>query len=239
MCGVATDISIRKEAEQKILADQELLRSLTSKLELAQELERRRIAADLHDSIAQIMAFSTRELDRVQQKAPQQIAVNLREIKGQLDLAIKQTRTLTFDLSPNTLYDLGFEIAVEELAEKFEKERNIQCVFKNSRKQKPLDDSVKILLYRSIRELLINVAKHARAKSVIISLARVKNDIRIVVKDDGMGFDAHNLQHKMGEPKGFGIFSIRERLTYIGGKFEIQSVTGKGTKVTLQAPLRQ
>jgi signal transduction histidine kinase len=94
---------------------------------------------------------------------------------------------------------------------------------------------VKVLLYRSIRETLINIAKHARAKLVKVVLSKVENDIEITIEDDGKGFDIAALKDK---PKGLGLFSVRERLRHIGGKLVIESKRGKGTHITLTAPLK-
>ena len=149
--------------------------------------------------------------------------------------AVKQTRTLTFDLSPPTLYTLGFEIAIEELLERFCEEHKMEYSFRNSDEPKPLTTPVKVLLYRSIREMLINIAKHAKAKLVKVALARNNNDMQVIVEDDGKGFDSSVPTEK---PKGLGLFSVRERLRHIGGKLEIESKRGKGTHITLTAPLK-
>ncbi len=236
MCGVATDISAHKHAEQRILADQEALRSLTSELQLAEERERRQIANDLHDSIGQILALSKWELVRLQKSVPPEAAASMKELANQLDLAVKQARTLSFELSPSILYDLGFEVALEDLAERFSKERKIKCKFHSSAGREPLCDAVKILLYRSVRELLINVAKHANATAVRISLDKIDNNLHITVEDNGDGFDVSVFNGQSKRPKGFGVLSIQERLRHMGGQFEIQSNSGGGTKVTLVAP---
>ena len=238
MRGTVQDVTAQKQAEEKILDDQKLLRSLTAELLLSEERERRKIAADLHDSVGQILAFSDRELGTLQKSAPQKLMKSVEEIRHHIKQAVKQTQTLTFDLSPPSLYDLGFEAAVEELIEQFSKERKIECHFESCGQRKPIADHIKILLYRSIRELLTNVAKHSTAKLVRIALSRVNNNIVITVEDDGTGFDISRLERKAGNSKGFGLFSIRERLTHIGGQFDIQSGGGKGTKITLLVPLK-
>ena len=239
MMGTVQDVTKQKKAEEEIRHNQEQLRCLAAQLQLTEERERHQIASDLHDSVGQILAFVRREIGTLQRSAPERLATSLEEIANQLDQAVKQTRALSFDLSPSVLYDLGFEAAIEDLTEKFEKERKIQCHFHNSEEPKPLEGYVKILLYRSIRELLINVAKHAEAKTVMVSLTKVDNNVQVVVQDDGKGFDSSNLQHQMGKSGGFGIFSIRERSAHIGGRFEIQSSKGKGTKAILQVPLNK
>jgi PAS domain S-box-containing protein len=232
---VFRDITERKLAQERIISDQKQLRLLTAELLLTEERERHEIATALHDSLGPILAFSKRELGTLQKSAPPQIAESLKNISDNISEAVKQTRTLTFDLSPPTLYTLGFEIAIEELLERFCQEHKLEYSFRNSDQPKPLADPVKVLLYRSIREMLINIAKHAKAKLVKIVLVRDNNDIQVTIEDDGRGFDVSLLKEKT---TGLGLFSVRERLKHIGGKLEIESKRGKGTHSTLTAPLK-
>jgi len=234
---VFRDITERKAAEEEILANQKQLRSLTAELVLTEERERRIIAAELHDSLGPILSFSKRELGTLQKSVPAKTADVLKNVSNNISEAIKQTRNLTFDLSPPALYTFGFEMAVAELAERFCEDQKLQIIFENSDEPKPLSNHSKILLYRSIREILINIIKHAKAKVVNVALSRVDDSIKIVVKDDGEGFNVSGLYSKPGGAIGFGLFSVRERLTHIGGVFDIQSGKGKGTTVTLLAPL--
>ncbi len=236
MAGTIYDITEQKQKEQKIHENQKQLRALTSKLQLVQEQERRRIAQDLHDSIGQILSFSARELKNIQKNVPENIAESIKEIAGQLNIAVEQTRTLSFDLSPSILYDLGFEVAIEDLVDKMFKKSDLKYSFKNSSNPKPLSDEIKIILYRSVRELLINSIKYSNASYINVSLSRRNNDICIKVEDDGIGFDVSFFDNTT-QRKGFGLFSIRERLNHIGGQINISSSDGQGTKVTLTAPL--
>jgi signal transduction histidine kinase len=226
-----------KERTAELCLSQEKLRSLTAELELTEERERRQIASDLHDSIGQILSFSAMTLQALQKTSSKKTAESLKEVSKQLDTAIQQVRALSFDLSPSLLYDLGLEVAIEDLVERFSKERKIRCLFKNCKMPKPLTDDVKVLLYRSVRELLINAAKHAGAGMIKVSLLRSSEDIYITVEDDGRGFDVSVLESGSAKVKGFGIFNIRERLVHIGGHLKIESAEGKGTKVILIAPL--
>jgi PAS domain S-box-containing protein len=237
MIGTMQDVTEQKHAEAEMLEQRRQLRSLTTEMLISEERERRQIAADLHDSIGQILAFSARELASLQKSASSGIAESLQEIWGQLEKAVRQTRTLTFDLSPSVLYDLGFEVAIEDLIEKFSKKQDVRYGFENCKEFKPLTYPMKILLYRSVRELLINISKHAKAKAVKISLTKLNNDICITVEDDGIGIDPSLLKSGAQKPKGFGLFSIRERLAHIGGQLRIESARDKGTKVTMLAPL--
>jgi signal transduction histidine kinase len=226
-----------KERTAELRLSQEKLRSLAAELELTEERERRQIASDLHDSIGQILSFASRELKSLQKSPSEKISKSLEQVSSQLDKAVEQTRTLSFDLSPSILYDLGFEVAIEDLVDRFSRENKIRCSFENCPMPKPLTDDVKILLYRAVRELLINAAKHSRAVEAKVTLLRSGSDICVTVEDDGRGFDTSVLNNGMEKVKGFGIFNIRERLNHIGGQFKLESGMGKGTKVTLTAPL--
>ncbi len=237
MIGTVQDITEFKQAEEKILADQVALRSLTSELQLTEERERRRIANDLHDSIGQILAMSKRELIHLQKSPPADVAISLKEVVKQLDQAVRETRTLSFELSPSVLYDLGLEVALEDLVERFSNNSKINCRFQNSHELGPLPEAIGVLLYRSIRELLINAIKHSNAAEIIVSLNKTEDKLLIVVEDDGSGFDVSILDGSPRRAKGFGVLSIKERLKHIGGFCEIQSSHGKGTKVTLVVPL--
>ncbi len=233
-----TDITLRKEQERKIQEHQRELATLTEELLLTEERERRRLALLLHDSIGQSLAFSKREIGMLQKSAANEVRQALEYIKEQIDDAIRQTRSLTFELSPTTLHTFGLEAAVEELAEQYAQRGSFQYHFEATEDDKPLSEQIKALLYRASRELLTNISKHAQASNVFIRIDRTDESIRIVIEDDGKGFDVTRLEQIVHEQQGFGLFSIRERLTHVGGTFAVESTPGKGTKVTLVAPLQ-
>ncbi|MGB5423888.1 MAG: ATP-binding protein, partial [Desulfobacterales bacterium] len=100
-------------------------------------------------------------------------------------------------------------------------------------------ENIQTLLFRSVRELLTNVVKHARANKVAVHLEEQDNDISITIEDDGIGFDRNALKSKNGQKGGFGLFSIQERMTNMGGAFDIQSEPGKGCRVVLRVPVAE
>ncbi|MHC4165803.1 MAG: PAS domain S-box protein [Planctomycetota bacterium] len=236
MIGTVQDVTESKKAEERILADQTALRSLSSELQLAEERERRRLARDLHDSIGQILAMSKREVVRLQKTSLPETAASLKHVANQLDKAVEESRTLSFELSPSVLYDLGFEVALEDLADRFSIVGGVNFGFRSTGEREPLGEAMEVLLYRSVRELLINVVKHANATTAEISLEKIENKLYITVTDNGDGFDVSVLESPSKRPKGFGVLSIRERLKHIGGQFEVKSGAGEGTKVTLIVP---
>jgi PAS domain S-box-containing protein len=237
--GVTRDISERKKAEKKLHIYQEQLRSLASQLSLTEERERRRLATDLHDSIAQLLAISKVKLDALRTAAPLfPVAGDLDEVRELVGEAIQQTRSLTFDLSPPVLYELGLGAGLEALIEKIQKLHGIRIHFTGDRQPEPLSEDTRILLFRAVQELLVNSIKHGRAKNARISSHRDGSWIRITVEDDGIGFGLAEIESEANKADKFGLFSIRERLHHLGGRFEIVSKPGQGTKATLIASLK-
>ena len=227
---VIRDITEQKQTEQK-------LRSLASKLLLAGERERREIAMELHDHIGQTLAASKIKLGALIPKSAVKFKKPLNEIRELIDQAIQYTRSLTFDLSPPVLYELGLEAAIEWLAEKIQKEHGLDIDVQSHSSPGSVDHEIRILLFQIVRELLFNVVKHAKARRIRISVRGDSDQIRIRVKDDGVGFDTSKVQLLSGENDGFGFFSIRERLSYFGGNLKIVSKLQTGTEVTITAPL--
>ena len=117
------------------------------------------------------------------------------------------------------------------------KRQNLQILFEKGEESITLPDHLKVLLYRSVRELLINITKHSSARNVRLAISWVNNNIKIVVEDDGKGIDMPMYATKTFWTKGFGLFSIRERLSYFGGNLQIVSKLHLGTEVTITAPL--
>lgn len=227
------NIEDRKSSEEQVLAYQEQLQSLASELSLSEERERRRIATNLHDRIGQALAFARLKLAGLAREQPR-----LGEVQELIERAIHDTRSLTVELSPPVLYELGLVAALEWLATGNQQEHGIQTHFQDDGQPKPLDENFRIVLFQAVRELLVNVVKHARATQVRVSVRRDADDLRIVVEDDGAGFDQASLRAKCETIRSFGLFNIRERVEYLGGQVMIQSEPGRGTKVALTAPLR-
>jgi PAS domain S-box-containing protein len=231
------DITVRKQQERRILEDQKELRSLTEELLMAEERQRREVATILHDSIGQALAFSKRELGSLLKDISGDNAEALKRIRDEISQIIRQSRTLTWNLSPPTLETFGLGAGLEELAEQFSNEQGIRCTFEDDEADKPLTEQIRILLYRSVYELLTNAAKHAEPEHIEICCRREDEQICITVHDDGRGFRTSHIGSKATRDKKFGLFSIRERLTHVGGSFNIESRQGEGTTVRLRAPL--
>jgi len=159
----------------------------------------------------------------------------INEIMEMLSDVIQDTRNMTFEISSPLLYEVGLPAALESLAEQILKPHDIAVDFKAiGSPDNKLDRDINVLLYQMTRELLINVVKHAEATRVSIRVHFGKNKVRIVVEDDGRGFD--DQKKRDSKCRGFGLFSIKERLYSIGGSIQIISEPGRGTIVSLVAP---
>jgi len=232
------DITEHKRAQEEVQAYQRRLRSLASRLSLVEERERREVAAAIHDHIGQALALSKLRLGALRRPLPESaLAEALDAVSGLIDESIDYTRSLVFELSPPILYELGLDAALERLAENMERQHEIGTEFEDDGRPKPLKDDVRVLLFRSVRELLMNVVKHARARNVKICIRREDSEVHVSVEDDGVGFRHAQSGLQLQRNGGFGLFSIRERLHHLGGRVELRSQPGQGTAVTLVAPL--
>ena len=231
----------RKRADLKSLEYQLQLKSLASELALTEEQERRRIASELDSRVSQSLAASKSKLDMLSRSvAGTALHKALSEISRSLGSMIADTASLSFDLSSPLLHDLGFEAAVAQwLYDEIEKKSGIETEFRDDGQTKPLDDDVRILVFRDVRELLGNVARHSHATKVKVSIDRVDRRIRIVIEDDGVGFDPVEVASQAAARSEFGLFGIQAKLGHLAGHLEIKSAPGCGCKVTIIAPLKR
>jgi signal transduction histidine kinase len=231
----------RKRAEQRAREYQAQLKSLASQLTLAEEHERHCLATELHDRISQSLVISKIKLEALRKSGSgRKLDKALEDVCNSLGQTIQDTRTLTFDLSNPVLYELGFEMAVSEwLTNQIQEKHGITVEFEADGEAKPLDDDVRILLFRDVRELLTNVVAHAHAHKVKVSIKKLGGQISITVEDDGVGFDLAEVLSGAAGKGEFGLFSIRERLERLGGHLEIESKPRCGCKVTIVAPLKK
>ncbi|MDF7798669.1 PAS domain S-box protein [Pontiellaceae bacterium B1224] len=238
VCGVVRDISQRVAREEEINLNREELRHLASELSLAGQHERQQITAQLHDGVSQFLSSSYIQLGALKETAlPEETIKSLDKISNILHESLQQIRALTFDLSCPMLTELGLASALEELCSSMTGKHTTRFEFSGETKLLPLPFDRKVVLFRSVRELLTNVMRHSDAKSAQVALKRVNGNVRISVKDDGQGFDASLAGKGFSPSGGFGLFSIRENIQHNGGSLEIESTPGEGTEVVVSAPL--
>jgi signal transduction histidine kinase len=228
--STAFDVTERKDAETRIRDQHRRLKELTSEITVMEERERRRMAIHLHDVIGQNLALGKMRI-RLLEKQSSIKPEDLKEIREIIEEAIHQTRSLTLELSPPILYTLEFPAAVQSLAGLVFDKQGITVNVIHEGDTPHLDDDLRAILFSAIRELFVNIVKHAGASSVEVALRTFDATLRIVIYDNGLG-----------EPKkpatGFGLFNIRERFEYFGGTIDLCSPPGKGTTFTLEVPLR-
>jgi len=228
----------QKAAGEELIANQERLKALAAELAHAEERERSRIAVELHDAVGQRLAQSEMMLaDLARIPVSADCIGRIDEIRGILDTVIDQVRSLTFRISPPVLHLVGFEAAVESLCEKFQEDFGTRFTFMTDGEPRTIVEDLRGALYRMVRELLFNAVKHARANTVAVSVKSVETGVEIRVEDDGCGFDASQLFQYSENRICLGLFSIKERIEYLGGSMEIDSKPGHGTRVNLIVPV--
>ena len=233
------DITSRRKAEEQLHAYQERLRALASELTLAEERERRSIAADLHDHVGQTLALARVRLAIARRAASEEKQkAMLDEVSESVLEASRETRHLIFDLSSPSMNEIGLGAAVSEwLRERVGERYGLTTDFVDQAGRVPLTDDIRAILFRNVRELLTNAVKHAHARTVSVRLERDDGNLRIVIQDDGVGFSPDATDHKVEDTGGFGLFSIEERMADLGGTFEILSEPGAGCTAILTMPL--
>lgn len=231
------DIVERKWAEQQLHEQQERLRSLARELVRTEDRERRRIAGELHDRIGQTLATSRIKLGMLIEEQPEgRLADELRALRDLIATAVAETRTLIFELSPPVLHEFGLGAALEWLTEEARRQYGLEVRLDRPRQRLDLADELRSELFRCARELVANVARHAGVGVARIALAEGDGSVRLLVEDDGVGFDVERVRADMLRTRSFGLFGLRERIEQLGGRVDIDTAPGRGARITLVVP---
>ncbi|WP_167619640.1 response regulator [Maribellus sediminis] len=216
---------------------QERLKSLNSELLLAEERERRRIAENLHDSLGQTLSLAYMNLTSVDiDGCAPKVKKTFDFTTELINKAVKESRSLTYDLSPPILYELGLIPAVKWKLEEFESKHKIQTQLYFDDKNPEIKKEFTIFLFRIVVELLNNIVKHAKASNVEVRIESENNLFKMTVTDNGCGIDTNKIKDTRIKNGGFGLFSISERMENINGSFHIQP-GDKGTVAEIVLPL--
>jgi signal transduction histidine kinase len=224
-----------------LIDKEQILHGLISELAATEQRERRHLADELHDYLAQLLTAAKMKLRRAQECMKQQPWSEADRYLIETDDALKKsldyTRTLMAELSPRELLECGLPASLRWLAGQMPK-HGLEVTISISCESLPLSKEHVIMLFQSVRELLMNVAKHASVRQAKLSLSvSAEHTLLITVEDDGRGFTPSTLvPHGAGEH--FGLPSIRERMMLLGGSLKVESRAGQGTRMTLSIPLK-
>ncbi len=231
------------EKTAELVHSQARLRSLAGELSLAEQRERKRLAAELHDHLQQLLVLGKLTVGQGKKSVGGSPGCEtvFNRVDDILSEALTYSRTLVAELSPPVLRDYGLAAGLTWLGAYMKKHEQTVTVTVPVGKEIQLPEDQVIWLFQSVRELLINSSKHAGTGQATVTMEQIDRDLRITVSDDGVGFDlavvaddaAAGLQSGGGISSKFGLFSIQERMRALGGTFDLRSAPGQGTTATL------
>jgi two-component system, chemotaxis family, CheB/CheR fusion protein len=231
------DVTKQRKVEHDIRAYQERLQRMSFEAVVTEERERRRIAIELHDRLGQALALAQIKLTSVRRELVGESRSTVDGAVELLEQAIGDARGLIFELSPPVLYDLGLEAALGWLAEDLDKRHGLKVEIGDDGADKPLDDAAKGVVFRAVRELLMNVLKHAQSREAKVALRLTDGQVHIDVEDRGVGFEL-GAPSEAPSRRGFGLLSVREQIARLGGQLVVQSASGRGTLASVRVPLQ-
>lgn len=235
--AAARDITEHLQAEAIINEREKELEILTGRLILNQEEERRRVARELHDDLSQqlaVLAISAGRMEAVVQDGPDSIRDPLIDIRDKTIQIAADVQNISRRLHPSILEDLGLSKAIEAECQQFAVREGIEVSSSLQGIPRDLPKDIALSIYRIVQEGLNNIAKHACARYIEVSLTSSENELHLTVQDDGIGFDETELRGKAG----LGLASIRERVRLVHGTYRIRSEPEKGTTIEVAVPLQ-
>lgn len=213
------------------------------KIILAQEEERKRIAREIHDGLAQSMAhlvlrteIAERMLDQGQHE---NVKVEIKDLKGQLRNGLEEVRKIIFNLRPMALDDLGLVPTLRKYAQDFEEKHKTHTRFQLIGKEKRLSSALEVAIFRFVQESFSNIIKHANATHIDLRMTFEPKAVKIEIKDNGSGFDINQVEKKIKSGNHFGIVGMRERIEMLDGRLHLDSDPSWGTLVTMIVPFEQ
>ena len=235
LLAVATDVTERKEAEEKARRSRAELRALAARLLLVREEERTRIAREIHDELGQALTGLKLDLAWLKQRVDDggELSEWVQSIVQRIDGTIDSVRRIATDLRPSILDHLGLVAAIEWQAQEFERRTGVRAHVRVSRPDVALDDVRATAVFRMLQETLTNVARHAGATRVDIDLTVGNVDLALDVRDDGRGITPSEI----AGGRSLGLVGLRERAIACGGMLDIRGMPGRGTQVSVRIPL--
>jgi PAS domain S-box-containing protein len=224
---------------ETIARHREELKGLTARLFHSQEMERKRIARELHDEAGQALTginFTLETIDKELSPEFDQLRQNLLHIRSQINRTYHEMRRISYRLHPAILSDLGLEPALDAYIADISKHSALTVDFKMVGFEERVAPEIESVLYRISQEALTNTLRHAGAKQFKLSIIKGYPQIIFLAEDDGIGFDVSALK---GHRQALGLLSMRERAAMLGGKFTLRAADGEGTRIRIEIPLKE
>lgn len=229
--------ALANSLEERVRERTAQLRALSVELALTAERERRQLAQDLHDGLAQMLAIVKIKLSSIKDRERRgRVRGALKEIEGLIDQSNQSVRTLMTQLSPPVLQALGLVPALEWLAEEMDRLYGLVVRVDSRGTRIALDEPARTTIFRAIRELLINVSKHSGSNAATVACQPAGDGIAITVSDEGSGFALDDAMVLRSGNVAFGLASLKDRIEFIGGEMRIDTASGRGTRVTIRHP---
>lgn len=236
--SVIRDLTERIEAERELTESYEAIRNLTAHIQNIREEERTSIAREIHDELGQQLTVLKMDVSWLRKKmgvSDEVVKHKFIDLIAMLDETVNTVRRISSELRPSLLDDLGLVAAMEWQLGEFEKRSGLNASFIHSGEDLQLPDLIRTALFRIFQESLTNVARHADADLVTVTITKKNDKLVLSIADNGKGFD----KQKVSEKKTLGILGMKERVLMIGGEYEIKSNLGQGTEVFVQIPLKE
>lgn len=230
------EIAERREAQRRLEASQGQLRRLSAHLQQAREEERVRIAREIHDELGQALVglkMDVAWLRRSLSRPVPGVLSKLEEMSARIDETVRSVRRISAELRPSILDDLGLNAALEWQLDEFRSRTGIECVLTSRLGPRPLHPDRATALFRIFQEALTNVARHAEASRVTVTIEETADLLTLAIQDNGRGIRPE----EQGQPQSFGLLGMRERVHLLEGEIEIQGAPGQGTQVTVRIPV--
>jgi PAS domain S-box-containing protein len=234
MLGMTQDITERKRTAKELEEANDQLRLLSRRLFEVQEEERRHLARELHDEIGQALTAAKINLQSITGNGGSATVARLQETTAILDRLLGQVRKISLDLRPSMLDDLGLVPALRSLLDQQGRRASVAVRFSAENIPEKLDPEIQTTCFRIAQEAITNTLRHAHATHVDVDLRRENGKLRLLIRDNGIGFDVESAQ---AQTVGLGLIGVRERAALVGGRAKIISSPNKGTTIEVSAPL--
>lgn len=225
----------------RILESAKNRQMLGLKIILAQEDERKRIAREIHDGLAQTMANVVIRTEITERMLAKQefdaVRDELKDLKGQVRGGLEEVRKIIFNLRPMALDDLGLIPTLRKFVQDYEDKTKIRTKFDQVGREMRLPSGMEVAVFRLVQEAFSNVSKHANASFVALEITYQAKMVKISVLDNGTGFDVGSMESRISKGVHFGIMGMRERVELLEGRMDIESSNGQGTKISMLIPL--